>query len=62
MTTKYIESFPTIDLCVDYLVKNGCNWDNDKENHLKAKGSYKHKDILVFYDPYELLSLKEQSK
>ena len=57
-TINYMESFPTIDLCVDYLERVlGVNWDYDKEQKLRKNHSYQHKDTIVFYDQYNLLSL-----
>jgi len=57
MKTKYLESFPTIDQCVEYLVSIGCKWNSDKEDQLNKKGCFKFKDTLVMYDPHNLLSL-----
>ncbi len=55
--TKYIETFPTIDLCVDYLVNIGCKWSADKETELTTKKAFKFKGVLVIYDPYNLLAV-----
>ena len=54
---NYIESFPTIDLCVDYLISRGCKWTAEKEKKLTEKASYQFNDIMVFYDPHNLLSI-----
>ena len=59
MKTNYIESFKTIDQCVNYLVSIGCKWDYKKECKLNKACSYKYKDTLVFYDPYDLLVLSD---
>lgn len=52
---NYIESFSTIDQCVEYLESIGCEWNYERESILKDKWLYKHKDYLVLYDPYDLL-------
>ena len=54
-TLKIIKSFPTIDLCVDYLVNQGCKWDHKKETELNKNKSFQYKDIIVFYDKYGIL-------
>lgn len=54
MTIKYIEIFPTIDLCVEYLRSQGCI-NTDLDDKLSADMYYKHKDIIVFYDPHLVL-------
>ena len=58
MKAKYIESFPTIDLCVNYLVSIGCKWNCEIEQKLIKQSCFKFNDIIVFYDPHELLELK----
>lgn len=57
MKTKYVESFPTIDQCVEYLVSIGCKWNSEKEAQLHDKKAFKFKDTIVLYDPYNLLAL-----
>ena len=53
---KYMESFSTVDQCVNYLTSIGCKWDHNKEQELNKKSSFKFKDTIVFYDPYNLLT------
>ena len=55
MTLVY--NFPTIDLCVDFLVSKGCPWNYEKEQKLIKKSIYEYKDYLVLYDPYEILDV-----
>lgn len=55
MKTLYLESFPTIDLCVAFLDAMGCKWNYEKEQKLKRTGSYRYQDTIVFYDPYNLI-------
>ena len=49
-----IKTFNTIDQCVDYLVRCGCEWNYDKELQLKTKYSYIYIDVMVIYDPFEI--------
>jgi hypothetical protein len=57
MTINYIESFPTIDQCVDFLVKIGCEWSYEKEQELKKKCLFQYEDTIVYYDPFNILKL-----
>jgi len=52
-----MESFPTIDQCVDYLIKIGCEWSFEKEQELNKNALFQHEDTIVFYDPYNILKL-----
>jgi len=56
MKAKDIKSFPTIDLCVDYLINLGCRWSYKKEEILKKQCLFKYRDVIVFYDEFELLT------
>jgi len=53
-----IKDFPTIDLCVDFLVNEGCEWDHKKETELNEKHIYKYNEYIVIYDKYEILKIK----
>jgi hypothetical protein len=53
---RTIQSFPTIDLCVDHLVSIGCQWDNEKEEKLKKGAAYVFENTIVFYDPHNILA------
>ncbi len=57
MKTTEIISKPTLDQCVEALVKLGCKWDAEKEAELVKKSAFKYKSVLVFYDPFNLLAL-----
>lgn len=54
---NYIESFPTIDQCVDFLINIGCEWSYEKEQELRKKSLFQYKDTIVYYDPYNILKL-----
>lgn len=52
---KRIESFPTIEKCVDHLKSIGCKWDSEKQQSLEHKSVFVYGNTLVFYDPAGLL-------
>ena len=54
-TEKTIKSFPTIDLCVNFLISIGCTWNYEKETQLKEKSIFVYGRYAVLYDPYQLL-------
>jgi hypothetical protein len=57
MKTNYIKSFPTIDQCVVYLTSIGCKWNHENELKLQKQSCFKFKNVLVLYDPYNLLAI-----
>jgi len=52
----YLESFPTIGQCIDYLISIGCPMGVSNETLLRANSSLSHKNTLVLHDPYNILS------
>jgi len=55
MRIQYLETFQTIDRCVDYLVNIGCKWSYEKECELNKNSCFTFKKTLVLYDKYNIL-------
>ena len=51
-----LKVFPTIDLCVDFLISLGCEWTHEKELKLANKKHFSFNGYVVLYDKYQILA------